>query len=101
MNGVQWKLITNGIPQGSVLGSDSFNILINYLNEDIKRTFGKFADNDKVGRTVNLPRGRKDLQFWILLDRWVKSNGTTFNKSGCRTWVITTWCISTGLGKNG
>ncbi len=81
-----WADVLSGVPQGSVLGPILFLIFINDLDAavamvDIVR---KFADDTKLGSTVETDLDRENLQEALNnLTDWASKWGMEFNVKKC------------------
>ncbi|PKU41565.1 rna-directed dna polymerase from mobile element jockey- hypothetical protein [Limosa lapponica baueri] len=75
------KPLTNGIPQGSILGPVLFNIFVSNMVSGIECTLRKFANSTKLCGAVNVLEGGDAMQRYLdRLERWAHANLTKFNQ---------------------
>ena len=85
----EWMEVLSGVPQGSVLGPLLFLIYINDLDESIKSSLLKFADDTKILRRIDSAEDNRQVQEDIdTLLEWSRDWQMTFNTDKCKVMHI-------------
>src|SRR6267154_1089373 len=81
----EWKSVTSGVPQGSVLGPLLFIMFVNDMDQSVLSQLLKFADDAKLFRCVSDPGGvdmlKDDLRS---LNQWSEDWQIPFNADKCK-----------------
>jgi len=77
-----WRLVTNGVPQGSVLEPVLFKVFAGDMDSGIECPLSKFADNTKLCVAVDTLEERDAIQRDLdRLERWAHANLIKFHKA--------------------
>jgi hypothetical protein len=80
----EWKFVTSGVPQGSLLGPVLFLIYINDLDNNLISKLAKFADDTKLCKSMNSLDDMHSLQTDLdKLHEWSVKWQMTFNVDKC------------------
>jgi len=83
--GSDWRKVTSGVPQGSVLGPVLFLIFINDIDKSLVNNILKFADDTKIYGKVLSSEARERLQEDIdRLMKWSQDWQMQFNVDKCQ-----------------
>ena len=85
-----WKSVTSGVPEGSLLAPLLFSIFINELPSNIKSCCLMYADDVKIFRKITSPADGLLLQRDInQLTEWSVRWGLTLNPAKCKSFTMT------------
>ena len=81
----EWRWVTSGVPQGSVLGPLLFIIYINDIDVGLNNTVSKFADDTKIGNAIITEDDRLSFQKDLnTISEWSTNWDMPFNISKCQ-----------------
>ena len=80
----EWKEVTSGVPQGSILGPILFLIYVNDLPDMVRNTIKMFADDTKLYNKIKTQQDCISLQDDLhALSEWSRKWLLKFNESKC------------------
>jgi len=81
----RWRLVTSGVPQGSIWEPVRFNVFMKYLDSKIKCTLSRFEEDTNLSGVVDTPEGWDAIQRDPnKLENWACVNLMKFNKAKCK-----------------
>ena len=84
----EWRSVTSGVPQESVLGLMVFNIFIKDISSGVEYTLRKFVDDTKLWGAVDTPEGWDAMpRYLVRLEKWAQENLMKFKNLSARTFI--------------